>query len=904
MQGDQDPEREMPAGGFSAEYLEDVEATLSNRERYIVEEAIERLEGPRLEGPALTGPEAMAAISNDAYELIVNCETGGRAYYETVIKAKPEWPGDSSGVTIGFGYDLGYNTREQFTATWKPLLGQSDFERLAPATGFRTVEPNRADKVVQAKRYIRQFSDIIVPWGLGETVFQSESVPRFLDLAHRSLPSLLELHPHCVGTILSLVFNRGASFSLAGDRYREMRAIKQLMDQRSYAGVPDQIRSMARLWTSTGLKQRRKDEAALFERGLKALPVPQVVASAGGAAIESVQYESVPEARFGRAEEGLPPEDDRLPPGMETVEVESPAYGGQRYDLGDVAWAKDDNKCPDFRHLVGITQAQSFSFNADDLEFLIASNRFQPTRQNGKILFGLRGAELKTGAQQANASALELLRARPDHKKFHCVIGVYDIASKTLSGFRASTVPNAKAVLTCWRMAAAGSADGELQGNMLPTGCYPYAVGTHRGSSREVPGAFLQGISDAQRARITVLRSKDDVTYTVNDFWQVCIPNDNIHCAFSTETFSSFGCQTVMGTCENGTHTGPWQEFRKAVGLSAHAAPAENDRRFDYVLVTGLDAACASEARTKPGPDDQAALRERFVRLRHGSQGDEVKRLQAGLSIAQDGIFDHKVRKALVQLQNQRIGFSDGIYSPEMDKLLALNVFGAGPAVVAMAARAPGSQRPATMIESVAPRAPQAAAANIWKTPRGFQHIEAVLAADDENALYRQLGALTQEAIRNPASTGNLELVTVEAPALEGVGDVLAEIGQRVYGRLEDELYRMLCGTDSEDSADRDRVRDALKQVGGVGDVAARNGKEGGGQGAHDKSAGVGMTELITAIASVLMGSAGVWYGPALVVAGLFARRIAKATLEETCVVWGQNRRGPRVASGGVKQAG
>ena len=45
------------------------------------------------------------AISNAARALVLEMEG---------FSAKADWPGGQSGVTIGFGYDLGYVTVDQF----------------------------------------------------------------------------------------------------------------------------------------------------------------------------------------------------------------------------------------------------------------------------------------------------------------------------------------------------------------------------------------------------------------------------------------------------------------------------------------------------------------------------------------------------------------------------------------------------------------------------------------------------------------------------------------------------------------------------------------------------------------------------------------------------------------------
>lgn len=90
------------------------------------DELIEMLgyrEGASEASSAMTeGPGAAAdwrdVISQRAYDFIVGWETGGKAYYERVIRSRPVWPEFSSGITIGCGYDLGFHTDAQFRSDW------------------------------------------------------------------------------------------------------------------------------------------------------------------------------------------------------------------------------------------------------------------------------------------------------------------------------------------------------------------------------------------------------------------------------------------------------------------------------------------------------------------------------------------------------------------------------------------------------------------------------------------------------------------------------------------------------------------------------------------------------------------------------------------------------------------
>ena len=207
------------------------------------------------------------ALSDAAKDLIIRYESGGKAYYERIVKARAHWPKYASGVTIGFGFDLGYNTWEQTQWAWRDELGDAT-DRLQPAIGLKATEPDKADKIERIKALVTALSDITVPWEMASRVFLKDTAPRYVQETARALPNDDLLSDDSFGALVSLVFNRGPSFRRSGDRYTEMRAIRSHMEQQAFTLIPDELRSMKRIWTSAGLKQRREDEAALFESGL------------------------------------------------------------------------------------------------------------------------------------------------------------------------------------------------------------------------------------------------------------------------------------------------------------------------------------------------------------------------------------------------------------------------------------------------------------------------------------------------------------------------------------------------------------------------------------------------------------------------------------------------------------
>lgn len=204
-------------------------------------------------------------ISQKAFDLIVDEETGGRAEYERT-EIHPTWPGGMSGVTIGIGYDCGYESAVSIGADWIGKLTPFQVADLQHCAGIHG-SPARA-----LAHELR--SSVSVGWDLALDVFKQRDVPKWEGIVTKALLNTDKLSPDSFGALVSLCFNRGASFTLPGNRYIEMRSIKGFMEAQRFDLIPDQMRAMKRLWPDmAGLRHRRDHEADLFEEGLKGVLV-------------------------------------------------------------------------------------------------------------------------------------------------------------------------------------------------------------------------------------------------------------------------------------------------------------------------------------------------------------------------------------------------------------------------------------------------------------------------------------------------------------------------------------------------------------------------------------------------------------------------------------------------------
>lgn len=273
-------EKQMAAGGtptplqlYKAQWPDapaDIEAKLTDALNLTADLEVDA-EGQVLDAPAdpdadppassgqFSGTASGLLISERAYDLIISFEVSSEAVYNKRYR-HPEWPGGRSGVTVGIGYDVGYASAAQITNDW---TGQID------AAMIQSLQDVRGLKGQEAQNALGRVRNVDVPWASAINVHQKTVIPRWVGIVTHALPNHDKLSADSLGALVSLTYNRGASYAAAGNRYEEMRAIKQCMETENFAGIPGQIRAMKRLWPNVqGLLIRRDREADLFKAGL------------------------------------------------------------------------------------------------------------------------------------------------------------------------------------------------------------------------------------------------------------------------------------------------------------------------------------------------------------------------------------------------------------------------------------------------------------------------------------------------------------------------------------------------------------------------------------------------------------------------------------------------------------
>ncbi|GKQ96063.1 pesticin C-terminus-like muramidase [Aeromonas hydrophila] len=179
---------------------------------------------------------------------------------------KPYVPkGDqSSGVTIGYGYDLG----QQESSSARTML--SDYYTAAQVERLLTAIGKKGDN---ARAIVHELSDISIDKdrALDMAMRLKE---RYCQVVVNTYPQAINLPPDSAGAILSLVYNRGPSLKKPKigdsiDSRREMREIGDDFSKGNIKNIPARLRSMRRLWANQrGLRDRREGEAKFIEEEL------------------------------------------------------------------------------------------------------------------------------------------------------------------------------------------------------------------------------------------------------------------------------------------------------------------------------------------------------------------------------------------------------------------------------------------------------------------------------------------------------------------------------------------------------------------------------------------------------------------------------------------------------------
>jgi len=156
-------------------------------------------------------------ISKDSFSLILSNEG---------FDPHPNVPANSaaSGVTVGYGYDLGQQKPEAIERNLADYYTPQQITKLKTMSGLHGA---------LARESLSDVCDILISEENAKRLALS-SMRSYAQQAVNVFPQLINLHPHCQGAMLSLIYNRGSGLHGKSveeeDRRREMREIKNALE--------------------------------------------------------------------------------------------------------------------------------------------------------------------------------------------------------------------------------------------------------------------------------------------------------------------------------------------------------------------------------------------------------------------------------------------------------------------------------------------------------------------------------------------------------------------------------------------------------------------------------------------------------------------------------------------------
>jgi GH24 family phage-related lysozyme (muramidase) len=217
-------------------------------------------------------PSQSSLLNQDSINLILTFEVGDAdGSFYTKFLAKPTWPGGGSGITICVGIDVGatYSDPNVFISDLQPYI-QNYAQELSSAVGITGTA---------ARNILSKYQDISIDYQTALAFFLQHDVQTTYNETAQAFPGFTDLAANCQGALVSLVFNRGSSMGSSSspgyphDTRAEMRTIRDLVPQKDYTNIANQIRSMERIWKGTsieaGMTRRRESEAQLVESCLQ-----------------------------------------------------------------------------------------------------------------------------------------------------------------------------------------------------------------------------------------------------------------------------------------------------------------------------------------------------------------------------------------------------------------------------------------------------------------------------------------------------------------------------------------------------------------------------------------------------------------------------------------------------------
>lgn len=207
-------------------------------------------------GPLVFPAGSREQVAKKAADFLIKAEN---------LPRHPYWPGGSSGVTFGVGWDAGQHSRAELHQVWA-ALGDETLSRLDMAVDL---------KGRKAQALIPTLRDIEIPRSVAIEVLVHSLQDYYCPFVAKLFPGLDQLPADVQVVFISIVFNRGEamghdpnwSTATQVDQRWEMREMREDVKDANMFGIYAHLGTMKRLWETKGprgLLLRRRDEQALI----------------------------------------------------------------------------------------------------------------------------------------------------------------------------------------------------------------------------------------------------------------------------------------------------------------------------------------------------------------------------------------------------------------------------------------------------------------------------------------------------------------------------------------------------------------------------------------------------------------------------------------------------------------
>ncbi len=168
-----------------------------------------------------------------------------------------------SGLTLGFGWDVGQHTQAELQDTWGGALTPEQIDRLK---AFARTPKGKKPKVTRAA--LKATRDITIKYDDAVKVFEDKALPPYRDAAMARFPGLDQMNEQTQAAVIDRVYMRGANPKPGTKAAKLYMDLQNAIFKKDTFQVVAVLREMKTLHTLGGTKKRAERSADLVAETL------------------------------------------------------------------------------------------------------------------------------------------------------------------------------------------------------------------------------------------------------------------------------------------------------------------------------------------------------------------------------------------------------------------------------------------------------------------------------------------------------------------------------------------------------------------------------------------------------------------------------------------------------------